>query len=133
MALPAFASSSHHSLAPAAGGQACPIRFQCSGCSFYRPDPSYLLALDEHVNSLRADRETALAIGADDFVIRNFSDQISSFDQVRRKMREHLSKMDPAEREEIEEASAVLRKARATQVRAPLPLTVVHRNSRAAE
>jgi integrase len=26
-----------------AGGSSCPIRFQCSGCSFYRPDPSYLL------------------------------------------------------------------------------------------
>ncbi|MCI2422136.1 tyrosine-type recombinase/integrase [Saccharopolyspora sp. K220] len=24
-----------------AGGQACPIRFQCAGCGFYRPDPSY--------------------------------------------------------------------------------------------
>jgi integrase len=111
-----------------AGGQACPIRFQCSGCSFYRPDPSYLPAIDEHVNSLRADKETALAIGADDFVIRNFSDQISSFDQVRDKMRESLVKMEPAERERIEEAGAVLRKARAAQVRTPLPLTPIHRN-----
>ena len=28
-----------------AGGGACPIRFQCAGCGFYRPDPSYLPAL----------------------------------------------------------------------------------------
>jgi integrase len=111
-----------------AGGQACPIRFQCSGCSFYRPDPSYLPAIDEHVTSLRADRETALAIGADDFVIRNFSDQISSFDQVRNKMQETLAKMDPTDREQIEDASAVLRKARAVQNRTPLPLTVIRRN-----
>lgn len=24
-----------------AGGKQCPIRFQCAGCGFYRPDPSY--------------------------------------------------------------------------------------------
>ena len=47
-----------------AGGGACPIRFQCAGCGFYRPDPSYLPALEQHIASLRADRETALAIGA---------------------------------------------------------------------
>lgn len=111
-----------------AGGQACPIRFQCSGCSFYRPDPSYLSALDEHVISLRADRETAQAIGVDDFVIRNFSDQIASFDQVRTKMRQTLETMDPADREQVEEASAVLRKARATRIRTPLPLSVIRRN-----
>ena len=29
-----------------AGGGACPIRFQCAGCGFYRPDPSYLPALE---------------------------------------------------------------------------------------
>lgn len=110
-----------------AGGQACPIRFQCSGCSFYRPDPSYLLAIEEHVTSLRADRETALAIGADDFVIRNFSDQIVSFDQVKDKMRERLANMDPADRKRIEEAGVVLRKARAAQVRTPLPLSVISR------
>jgi integrase len=111
-----------------AGGQACPIRFQCSGCSFYRPDPSYLPAIDEHVNSLRADTETAEAIGADDFVIRNFSDQISTFDQVRSKMRASLETMNEVDREQVEEASAVLRKARAARIRTPLPLSVIRRN-----
>ena len=42
-----------------AGGSACPIRFQCAGCGFYRPDPSYLPALEQHIAALRADRETA--------------------------------------------------------------------------
>ncbi|SCE55761.1 hypothetical protein GA0115245_15234 [Streptomyces sp. di188] len=23
-----------------AGGKSCPLRFQCAGCGFYRPDPS---------------------------------------------------------------------------------------------
>lgn len=56
-----------------AGGTACPIRFQCSGCGFYRPDPSYLPAIEEHINSLRADRETAQAMDVDSFVIRNLT------------------------------------------------------------
>ena len=47
-----------------AGGGHCPIRFQCAGCGFYRPDPSYLPTLEEHIASLRADRETARAMDA---------------------------------------------------------------------
>lgn len=32
-----------------ASGKACPIRFQCAGCTFYRPDPFYLPALEDHI------------------------------------------------------------------------------------
>ncbi len=32
------------------------------GPGFNRPDPSYLLAIEEHINSLKADRETAHAM-----------------------------------------------------------------------
>ena len=45
-----------------AGGHACPIRFQCAGCGFYRPDPSFIPALEEHIVALKADRETAEAL-----------------------------------------------------------------------
>lgn len=38
-----------------AGGHACRIRFQCAGCGFYRPDPSYLPAIEQQINDLRAD------------------------------------------------------------------------------
>jgi len=62
-----------------AGGKAYPIRFQCAGCGFYRPDPSYLPAIEQHVNDLRADLETARAMDADDFVVRNLTDQIAAF------------------------------------------------------
>jgi integrase len=98
-----------------AGGQACPIRFQCAGCGFYRPDPSYLPAIDEHILSLKATREKALAMGAEDFVVRNLNDQVAAFDRVRTKMRERLQHMDAEQRQEIEEASTVLRKTRASQ------------------
>lgn len=44
-----------------AGGKSCPIRFQCSGCGFYRPDPSYLAAIEQQQAQLRADRALARA------------------------------------------------------------------------
>ncbi|QHC23220.1 hypothetical protein GR130_19225 [Streptomyces sp. GS7] len=111
-----------------AGGTACPIRFQCSGCGFYRPDPSYLPAIEEHINSLRADRETAQAMDVDGFVIRNLTDQIAAFQQVIATMQNELAGLPDDERSEIEEASAVLRKARATHGRTTLPLTVANRS-----
>jgi hypothetical protein len=103
-----------------AGGGACPIRFQCAGCGFYRPDPSYLPALEQHIASLRADRETALAIGAADYVLANLDAQVTAFTAVADTMRRTLSGLDPAQRAEVEEASRILRRARAART---LPLT----------
>lgn len=96
-----------------AGGGHCPIRFQCAGCSFYRPDPSYLPALEEHVASLRADRETARAMGAADYVIANLGAEIDAFARVAERMRRRLGELEPDERAEVEEASRILRRARA--------------------
>ena len=103
-----------------AGGGACPIRFQCAGCGFYRPDPSYLPAIEQHIASLRADRETALAINAADYVLAGLSAEICAFTAVAEKMRSSLSLLDPAQRAEVEEASRILRRARAART---LPLT----------
>jgi hypothetical protein len=107
-----------------AGGHACPIRFQCAGCGFYRPDPSYLPAIDQHIISLKATREKALALDTDDFVVRNLTDQIDAFDRVRSKMREQLENLTTDQRHEIEEASTVLRKSRASQSLALTPLNI---------
>ncbi len=103
-----------------AGGGACPIRFQCAGCGFYRPDPSYLPALEQHIASLRADRETAQAIGAADYVLASLSAEIGAFAAVADTMRRKLSELDPAQRAAVEEASKILRRARAART---LPLT----------
>ncbi|MGH9011287.1 MAG: tyrosine-type recombinase/integrase, partial [Acidimicrobiia bacterium] len=98
-----------------AGGGHCPIRFQCAGCGFYRPDPSYLPALEEHAASLRADRETARAMGAADYVIVNLSAEIDAFCRVAARMRRRLSKLAPEARSEVEEASRTLRRVRAAR------------------
>ncbi|WP_405541870.1 site-specific integrase [Streptomyces phaeochromogenes] len=110
-----------------AGGKACPIRFQCAGCGFYRPDPSYLPAIEEHINALRADRETAMAMDTDAFVVRNLADQIAAFSGVSDSMREKLANLPDDERAEIEKASTVLRKVRATRDHKLLPLSVVQK------
>lgn len=96
-----------------AGGKACPIRFQCAGCGSYRPDPSYLPAVEEHIRALKADREVAAAAGAAEFVIRNLDDQITAFQTVRENQKEKLASMPDELRHEVEEASRVLRKLRA--------------------
>lgn len=110
-----------------AGGASCPIRFQCAGCGFYRPDPSYLPAIEQHLNELRADRETAQAMDAAAFVLTALTDQITAFEQVVNRMKTRLAAMPAHEREEIEHASTVLRKARAGSNHTLLPLTVTNR------
>jgi hypothetical protein len=104
-----------------AGGKQCPIRFRCAGCGFYRPDPSYLPAIDDHIIALKADRETALAIDADQFVIRNLTDQAAAFGQVTEAMRDRLRALPEAERAQVEQAGALLRKARAAHHLADVP------------
>jgi hypothetical protein len=105
-----------------AGGGACPIRFQCAGCGFYRPDPSYLPALEEHIHSLKADRETARAMGAADYVITNMSTEIDAFTRVVDTMRRRLAELEPEQRADVEESSRILRRARAAR-RLPLIAT----------
>ena len=98
-----------------AGGGACPIRFQCAGCGFYRPDPSYLPALEQHIAALRADRETAQAIGAAAYVTDNLTAEIRAFSHVAEQMQHRLAELAPHEREEVEQASKLLRRARAAR------------------
>ncbi|MEV6764523.1 hypothetical protein AB0N16_28545 [Streptomyces sp. NPDC051105] len=105
-----------------AGGGRCPICFQCSGCAFYRPDPSFLPAVEDHIRALKADREMARALGTAEFVVRNFTDQIDSFQNVVASIRRQLEAIPDDERRHLEEASAVLRKVRAA---APPPVLPV--------
>lgn len=113
-----------------AGGQACPIRFQCSGCGFYRPDPSYIPAIEDHTRALKANRETARAIEAADFVVDNLTAEIDQFETVIIAMRAQLDSLDPEQRQRVDDASATLRKARAAQTSPSIALTVVDRSNR---
>ncbi|MFE2490180.1 hypothetical protein ACFXGR_44515 [Streptomyces mirabilis] len=103
------------------------MRFQCAGCGFYRPDPSYLPAIEDQINSLRSDRETAQAMDAADFVIGNLTAQIAAYQQVAATMRDGLTALPDEERAEIEEAASVLRQVRSGSTRPLLPLSVVRK------
>ncbi len=61
---------------------------------------------------------------AAEFVTTALTAQISSFEQVTDRMRRQLASLPATERQEIEEASAVLRKVRAG-THTLLPLTVI--------
>ncbi|WP_434600471.1 tyrosine-type recombinase/integrase [Streptomyces sp. A5-4] len=119
-----------------AGGKACPIRFQCAACPSYRPDPSYLPAIEDHVRTLKADREMAVMMDVDPFVVRNLDDQIGSFQGVVATMRSLMEAMGVDERGEIEEAAAVLRKVRAVagtgSVSLPMPVFPAARDGESA-
>lgn len=112
-----------------AGGGHCPIRFQCAGCGHYRPDPSYLPTIEDHLNSIRSDRETARAMDAADFVIANLTAEIDAYANVAATMRTRLAALPEQERAEIEEASAILRRTRAGTGPRMLPVTVIQRGT----
>jgi len=103
-----------------AGGGHCRIRFQCAGCDFYRPDPSYLPALEQQISDLRADKESALAMDAADWVVRNLDDQIRAYSKSADEMRHQLEAMPEEERIRVEEASRELRKARSAAAFIPV-------------
>ena len=59
-----------------AGGQACPIRYQCAGCPHFESDPSYLPELRAYADELRKEREAMLAAGATDWAVEHVSRQL---------------------------------------------------------
>lgn len=99
-----------------AGGGHCPIRFQCAGCSFYRPDPSYLPALETHVAELRVNKEHALATDAAGWVVTNLQDQVDAFTTVAQAMRALLDELPQDERAAVEQAFVEVRKLRQLNV-----------------
>ncbi len=96
-----------------AGGKACPIRFQCPGCSSYRPDPSHLPSIEDQVRSLKANLEVARAMGAAGYTVKGLEGEIADYQTVVTTMRAKLESMSDEERREVEEASKILRRLRA--------------------
>ena len=95
-----------------AGGQACPVRYQCAGCPHFETDPSYLPELRAYADELRKEREAMLVAGAAAWAVEHVSCQL---DVVTGHVRAHealLERLAGDERALIEEASTMLRKAR---------------------
>ena len=95
-----------------AGGQACPIRYQCAGCAHFQSDPSYLPELRAHADQLRREREVMLTAGAADWVTDGVTRQLEVIAEHVRTHEELLESLPEDERALIQDASATVRKAR---------------------
>jgi hypothetical protein len=111
-----------------AGGKSYRPRFQCADCGIYRPDSSCLPAIEEHFHHPRGtEHETAHTLGAAALVTRNLPDKIDACTEAAEKVHKQLPELPTAQQTEIEEAARSLRKARAGDRHALLPLTVIDR------
>jgi integrase len=97
-----------------AGGQACPIRYQCAACPHFESDPSYLPELHTYADELRREREAMLAANAAAWAIDHVTQQLAVIVGHIRTHETLLAKLEGAERAAIEDASVSLRKARQT-------------------
>ena len=95
-----------------AGGQACPIRYQCAGCSHFESDPSYLPELRSYADELRREREAMLAADAADWARDGVTRQLDVIVGHIRSHEELLESLPEDQRSLINDASATVRKAR---------------------
>jgi site-specific recombinase XerD len=95
-----------------AGGQACPIRYQCAGCPHFESDPSYLPELGAYASDLRKQREAMLAADAASWAVEHVDRQVEVITSHIRSHQSRLQDFTDEERTVIEDASSTLRKAR---------------------
>ncbi len=95
-----------------AGGQACPIRYQCAGCPHFESDPSYLPDLRAYADDLRREREVLLGLGAASWVVDNVAGQLGVIVEHVRRHEQMLDGLSAEQRDAIEDASRTVRKAR---------------------
>lgn len=105
----------------AADGHSCPFRHRCTGCTYFRTDPSYQPELTAYLAQLLADKER-LATTMPQLAEWARSDAVPSneeIDAVRLLIRandEQLGELDATERRRVEAAIATMRTERAALV-----------------
>jgi hypothetical protein len=105
-----------------AGGQSCPIRYQCAGCPHFESDPSYLPELRAYADDLRRQREAMLAAGAADWATDGVSRQIDVIVGHIQVHEQLLTSLPDDERAVIQDASTTVRKTRQS-----IPVALGHR------
>ncbi|MGY2746997.1 hypothetical protein [Arthrobacter sp. UYCu723] len=113
-----------------AGGKACPYRFRCAGCDHFRTDVSYLPDLQAHLDDLLRNREKLLATqDLEEWARAEALPSENEITRIRRlisKVEAGLDQLAPADRTEIEQAVALVRRHRTTalgmpRIRQPVP------------
>jgi integrase len=107
-----------------AGGGACPVRYRCAGCDHFRTDVSYLPDLTAHLDDLLRTRErlTATIDGVDPWARRDATPTQQEITRIRRlinRVKADIAKLGDAERAQINEAIAVVRRHRAVSLGMP--------------
>jgi integrase len=116
----------------AADGCDCPLRFRCIGCGHFKTDISYLPDLERYLADLLRHREKLrAAVDADEWARSEAMPSDNEITRVRRlidRMKADLDDLTDAERAEIKEAVAVVRRGRnrvtslgMPKVRQPMP------------
>jgi integrase len=95
-----------------AAGKACPARFQCGGCTFFRSDPSHLPDLTAHLERMKEDLAWQIAQNLRPSLITDTQNEIAAFTTLVREQESRLAGLPSSERESLAEASAVLRRLR---------------------
>lgn len=103
----------------AADGRSCPFRHRCSGCEYFRTDPSYQPELHAYLAQLLADRERLAGTLPQlaEWARRDAAPSDDEIDAIRRLVRannEALAALDDENRAAVEDAIATIRKDRAT-------------------
>jgi len=102
----------------AADGHSCPFRHRCTGCEYFRTDPSYTPELRGYLAQLLADRERlAVAVPAlADWARRDAAPSEEEIDAVRRLLRandEVITGLDDDDRAAVQAAITTIRTQRA--------------------
>ncbi|WP_160666262.1 tyrosine-type recombinase/integrase [Pseudarthrobacter sp. ATCC 49987] len=95
-----------------AGGKACPARFQCGGCTFFRSDPSHLPDLTAHLERMKEDLAWQIAQNLCPSLITDTQNEIEAFTTLVQAQESRLADLPANEQDSLREASAVLRRLR---------------------
>jgi hypothetical protein len=106
-----------------AGGRACPYRFRCAGCDHLRTDVSYLPDLHAHLDDLLRNRERLLsAVDVDGGARAEATpsqEEITRIRQLINRIENDLHEITGDEREQIDQAIAVVRRHRTVTLGMP--------------
>ena len=106
-----------------AGGGACPFRFRCAGCDHFRTDVSYLPDLHAYLDDLLRTRERLLATtDLDDWARVEAMPSEEEIRRIRRlidQIRNGLDELEPEQRQQLQQAVAVLRRHRSVMLGMP--------------
>lgn len=95
-----------------AGGKACPARFQCGGCTFFRSDPSHLPDMRAHLERMKEDLAWQIAQNLRPSLITDTKNEINAFTALIQAQEARVVALPTTEQDALQEASAVLRRLR---------------------